>query len=173
MGVYCLRTIWNESQPPPRQVPLIWKRLQSSVSRLCYLHDRLEAAFGIFQLHNERELSWDPQSCDDSLNLSTEAELMNVCINWLQTNVYTYKLCLLTLRSGLSLVSMMNSYLQSSQQRVSELLIHCCRQDWWTKRRLPVQWHGVIRGLSSSPSQWQILREPKNTVNTKLEARQL
>lgn len=62
------------------------------------------------------------------------------------------------LRSGLSLVSMMNSYLQSSQQRVSELLIHCCRQAWWTKHRLPVQWHGVIRGLSSSPSQWQILQ---------------
>lgn len=79
----------------------------------------------------------------------------------------------LTLRSGLSLVSMMNSYLHSSQQRVSELLIHCCRQDWWTKRKLPVQWHGVIRGLSSSPSQWQILREAENTVNTKLQARQL
>lgn len=79
----------------------------------------------------------------------------------------------LTLRSGLSLVSMMNSYLHSSQQRVSELLIHCCRQDWWTKRKLPVQWHGVIRALSSSPSQWQILQEAENTVNTKLQARQL
>lgn len=62
------------------------------------------------------------------------------------------------LRRGLSLVSIMNSYLQSSQQRVSELLIHCCRQDWCTKRRLPVQWQGVISGLSSSPSQWQILQ---------------
>lgn len=60
--------------------------------------------------------------------------------------------------SGFSLVSMMNSYLQSSQQRVSELLIHCCRQAWCTKWRLPVQWQGVIRGLSSSPSQWQILQ---------------
>lgn len=62
-----------------------------------------------------------------------------------------------TLRRGLSLVSMMKSYLQSSQQRVSELLIHWCRQAWWTKRRVPVQRHGVMRGLSSSPSQWQIL----------------
>lgn len=62
-----------------------------------------------------------------------------------------------TFLSGFSLVSMMNSYLQSSQQRVSELLIHCCRQAWCTKCRLPVQWQGVIRGLSSSPSQWQIL----------------
>lgn len=62
-----------------------------------------------------------------------------------------------TLRRGLSLVSMMKSYLQSSQQRVSELLIHWCRQAWWTKRSVPVQRHGVMRGLSSSPSQWQIL----------------
>lgn len=62
-----------------------------------------------------------------------------------------------TFLKGFSLVSMMNSYLQSSQQRVSELLIHCCRQAWCTKWRLPVQWQGVIRGLSSSPSQWQIL----------------
>lgn len=64
-----------------------------------------------------------------------------------------------TFRRGLSLVSMMKSYLQSSQQRVSELLIHWCRQAWWTKRRVPVQRHGVIRGLSSSPSQWQILTQ--------------
>ena len=56
---------------------------------------------------------------------------------------------------------MMNSYLQSSQQRVSELLIHCCRQVWCTKWRLPVQRQGVIRGLSSSPSQWQILQQRK------------
>lgn len=66
-----------------------------------------------------------------------------------------------TLRNGFSLVSMMNSNLQSSQQRVSELLIHCCRQAWCTKRRLPVQWQGVISGLSSSPSQWQILHTNK------------
>lgn len=65
--------------------------------------------------------------------------------------------CKPTFRRGLSLVSMMKSYLQSSQQRVSELLIHWCRQAWWTKRSVPVQRHGVIRGLSSSPSQWQIL----------------
>lgn len=58
-----------------------------------------------------------------------------------------------TFRRGLSLVSMMKSYLQSSQQRVSELLIHWWRQDWWTKRRVPVQRQGVMRGLSSSPSQ--------------------
>lgn len=62
-----------------------------------------------------------------------------------------------TFRRGLSLVSIMKSYLQSSQQRVSELLIHWCRQAWWTNRRVPVQRHGVMRGLSSSPSQWQIL----------------
>lgn len=62
-----------------------------------------------------------------------------------------------TFRRGLSLVSIIKSYLQSSQQRVSELLIHWCRQAWWTKRRVPVQRHGVMRGLSSSPSQWQIL----------------
>lgn len=66
-----------------------------------------------------------------------------------------YKYC--TFRRGLSLVSIMKSYLQSSQQRVSELLIHWWRQDWWTKRRVPVQRQGVMRGLSSSPSQWQIL----------------
>lgn len=68
-----------------------------------------------------------------------------------------------TFLSGFSLVSMMNSYLQSSQQRVSELLIHCCRQAWCTKCRLPVQWQGVIRGLSSSPSQWQILGRRKES----------
>lgn len=70
-------------------------------------------------------------------------------------------MCMFTLRNGFSLVSMINSNLQSSQQRVSELLIHCCRQAWCTKRRLPVQWHGVISGLSSSPSQWQILHTNK------------
>lgn len=58
-----------------------------------------------------------------------------------------------TFRRGLSLVSIMKSYLQSSQQRVSELLIHWWRQDWWTKRRVPVQRQGVMSGLSSSPSQ--------------------
>ena len=63
-----------------------------------------------------------------------------------------------TFLSGFSLVSMTNSYLHSSQQRASELLIHCCRQAWCTKWRLPAQRQGVIRGLSSSPSQWQILQ---------------
>lgn len=38
-----------------------------------------------------------------------------------------------TFRKGFSFVSMMNSYLHSSQHRVSELLIHCCRQAWCTK----------------------------------------
>lgn len=116
------------------------------------------------------ELSWDSrcESCNRCLNSSTD-EREHQSASSATSDKYTWhKLCV-TLRSGLSLVSMMNSYLQSSQQRVSELLIHCCRQDWWTKRRLPVQWHGVIRGLSSSPSQWQILREPKNIVNAKLQ----
>lgn len=58
-----------------------------------------------------------------------------------------------TFRRGLSLVSIMKSYLQSSQHRVSELLIHWWRQDWWTKRKVPVQRQGVMSGLSSSPSQ--------------------
>lgn len=67
-----------------------------------------------------------------------------------------------TFRKGFSFVSMMNSYLHSSQHRVSELLIHCCRQAWCTKWRLPVQWQGVIKGLSSSPSQWHILNQKKS-----------
>lgn len=62
-----------------------------------------------------------------------------------------------TLRKGLRRVSMMKSYLHSSQQRVPELWIHWCRQAWCTKRRLPVHLHGVMRGHSSSLSQWQIL----------------
>lgn len=62
-----------------------------------------------------------------------------------------------TLRKGLRCVSMMKLYLHSSQQRVSELLIHWCRQAWCTKRRLPVHLHGMMRGHSSSPSLWQIL----------------
>lgn len=64
---------------------------------------------------------------------------------------------MLTLRKGLSLVSMTKSNLQSSQHRVSEDLIHWLRQPWWTKLRLPVQRQGMISGQSSSPSQWQIL----------------
>ena len=67
-----------------------------------------------------------------------------------------------TFRKGFSFVSMMNSYLHSSQHRVSELLIHCCRQAWCTKWRLPVQWQGVIKGLSSSPSQWHILNQKQS-----------
>ena len=71
----------------------------------------------------------------------------------MQTRVW----CVCTLNSGLSSVSMMKSYLQSSQQRVSDDLIHWLRHARWTKRRLPVHQHGVISGYSSSPSQWQIL----------------
>lgn len=67
-----------------------------------------------------------------------------------------------TFRKGFSFVSMMNLYLHSSQHRVSELLIHCCRQAWCTKWRLPVQWQGVIKGLSSSPSQWHILNQKQS-----------
>lgn len=62
-----------------------------------------------------------------------------------------------TLRRGLSFVSMTKSNLQSSQQRVSEDLIHWLRHDWCTKLRLPVQRQGIISGHSLSPSQWQIL----------------
>lgn len=72
-----------------------------------------------------------------------------------------------TLRKGLSLVSITKSNLQSSQQRVSEDLIHWLRQAWWTKLRLPVQRQGIINGHSSSPSQWQILHTHReNIVNT-------
>lgn len=80
----------------------------------------------------------------------------------LQGNSYEHR----TFRRGLSLVSIMKSYLQSSQQRVSELLIHWWRQDWWTKRRVPVQRQGVMRGLSSSPSQWQILGKDTGQVRS-------
>lgn len=62
-----------------------------------------------------------------------------------------------TLRRGLSFVSMTKSNLQSSQQRVSEDLIHWLRHDWCTKLRLPVHRQGIISGHSLSPSQWQIL----------------
>lgn len=72
-----------------------------------------------------------------------------------------------TLRKGLSFVSITKSNLQSSQQRVSEDLIHWLRQAWWTKLRLPVQRQGIINGHSSSPSQWQILHTHReNIVNT-------
>lgn len=74
-----------------------------------------------------------------------------------------------TMCKGLRLVSITKSNLQSSQQRVSEDLIHWLRQVWWTKIRLPVQRHGIINGHSSSPSQWQILHTHtgnKQTVHT-------
>lgn len=78
-----------------------------------------------------------------------------------------------TFRKGFSFVSMMNSYLHSSQHRVSELLIHCCRQAWCTKWRLPVQWQGVIKGLSSSPSQWHILNRKKSCLLGEEEAERM
>lgn len=71
-----------------------------------------------------------------------------------------------TLHKGLSLVSMTKSNLQSSQQRVSEDLIHWLRHAWWTKLRLPVQRQGIISGHSLSPSQWQILRKDTHKENT-------
>ena len=78
-----------------------------------------------------------------------------------------------TFRKGFSFVSMMNSYLHSSQHRVSELLIHCCRQVWCTKWRLPVQWQGVIKGLSSSPSQWHILNQKQSCSLEEEEAERM
>ena len=85
------------------------------------------------------------------LQLKKEKPVLPVLLNWSRQHS--------TFRRGLSLVSMMKSYLHSSQQRVSELLIHWCRQAWCTKRRVPVQRQGVMSGLSSSPSQWQILKK--------------
>lgn len=54
--------------------------------------------------------------------------------------------------------SMRNSYLQSSHFLVSELLIHLCRQLWWTYCKDPAHKHGEIRGWSGSASQWHILQ---------------
>lgn len=71
-----------------------------------------------------------------------------------------------TLRKGLSFISITKSNLQSSQQRVSEDLIHWLRQAWWTKLRLPVQRQGIINGHSSSPSQWQILQAHTENMHT-------
>ncbi len=169
MEVYFLQTIWNESRTPVNMFHL-WEKASKLSAMLLLSARQTEDRFWHFQLHNKGVMWAQLGHLEAELQ---QQPVMTVSLNHapLQANIQR-RLCP-TLRSGLSFVSMMNSYLHSSQQRVSELLIHCCRQDWWTKRRLPVQWHGVIRGLSSSPSQWQILREWKNSVNTKLEARQL
>ena len=61
-----------------------------------------------------------------------------------------------TFLKGLILVVIWKLYLQSSHDLVSALLIHCCRQAWWTYLRLPAHTHGDMRGMPGSASQWQI-----------------
>lgn len=65
---------------------------------------------------------------------------------------------LLTFVIGFILDSMINSYLHSSHFFVSELLIHLCRQLWWTYCKEPEHKQGEIRGWSGSASQWHILQ---------------
>ena len=65
---------------------------------------------------------------------------------------------LLTFVIGFTLDSMINSYLHSSHFFVSELLIHLCRQLWWTYCKEPAHKQGEIRGRSGSASQWHILQ---------------
>ena len=57
---------------------------------------------------------------------------------------------------GFSFVCITNVNLHSSQCWVLELLIHCCIHVWCTYCKLPKHKQGVMRGKSSSPSQWQI-----------------
>ena len=62
----------------------------------------------------------------------------------------------ITLQSGFTFAVISKSALQSSQDFVLELLIHCCKHDWWTNLRLPAQSQGEMRGWLTSDSQWQI-----------------
>jgi hypothetical protein len=66
----------------------------------------------------------------------------------------------LTFLKGFTLASISNLYWHNSHFLISELLIHFCRQLWWTNINVPEHKHGLINvwSLLSVRSQWQILQ---------------
>ena len=81
-------------------------------------------------------------------------------IFWLHV-IHLWLICaILTFLKGFTLASISNLYWHNSHFLISELLIHFCRQLWWTNINVPEHKHGLINvwSLLSVRSQWQILQ---------------
>ena len=63
------------------------------------------------------------------------------------------------------------SYLHSSHDLVSALLIHCCKHAWCTYLRLPEQTHGEMSGAPGSASQWQMRHASRLELSEASESR--